>query len=161
MSKHIVARKGVFETNSSSTHSICVAKAVTPPLPKVFHFGLGEFGWEKEEYRSAEEKGEYLYTGLVCAFQARVSDLKAHMGALGVPATYKNPESVSDFYGFYVDHGGELSDFVEGVLASPQSLASYLFSDLSYIRTGNDNSHDWEDIEIQEEYAHDLYYKGN
>jgi hypothetical protein len=39
-------RKGVFETNSSSTHSICIAKDDGLTIPKSLHFDFGEFGWE-------------------------------------------------------------------------------------------------------------------
>ena len=32
-------RKSVFETNSSSTHSICITKNPVNILPKAIHFG--------------------------------------------------------------------------------------------------------------------------
>ena len=39
-------RQSVFETNSSSTHSICIATDTTIDFPKSLHFEFGEFGWE-------------------------------------------------------------------------------------------------------------------
>lgn len=45
----IQIRKGVFETNSSSTHSICISKEkvnAKDVAGKKVHFGLGDYGWE-------------------------------------------------------------------------------------------------------------------
>ena len=42
-------RRGVFETNSSSTHAICIAKG-DYNLSKHIDFTIGEFGWENNEY---------------------------------------------------------------------------------------------------------------
>lgn len=37
-------RKGVFETNSSSTHSICISKTPVKNLPEFVRFVPGEYG---------------------------------------------------------------------------------------------------------------------
>ena len=57
-------RKNVFETNSSSTHSICIAKDMELIIPTSIHFEFGEFGWEVDTLSSVYEKASYLYTGL-------------------------------------------------------------------------------------------------
>ena len=54
-------RKGVFETNSSSTHSICIAKDAELTIPQSLHFSFGEFGWECDTLYSVSEKASYLY----------------------------------------------------------------------------------------------------
>lgn len=75
--KKFCIRKGVFETNSSSTHTVCVSGdlrtdyryyvdnlLLTDPetnkqyIPTRF----GEFGWEKKSYRDFETKLSYLLT---------------------------------------------------------------------------------------------------
>ena len=46
-------RKNVFETNSSSTHSICVTKNnIVDEKQNHIEFTIGEFGWEIDEYCS-------------------------------------------------------------------------------------------------------------
>src|SRR5574343_688308 len=64
-------RIGVFETNSSSSHSLVLAQdfsnVVDAPLPKhiveqgVVTIFSGEFGWEQEEYDDYATKASYLF----------------------------------------------------------------------------------------------------
>ena len=42
-------RRGTFETNSSSTHAICIAKD-DYELKDHIDFHTGEYGWECKEY---------------------------------------------------------------------------------------------------------------
>lgn len=57
-------RKGVFETNSSSTHSLSVSKlkkeSYTLSFPDTLTFG--EFGWGYERLTSPVKKAEYIIT---------------------------------------------------------------------------------------------------
>lgn len=56
-------RKSVFETNSSSTHAICITKKKDNyKIPKHIDFEFGEFGWEHDEYNDPETKLSYLVT---------------------------------------------------------------------------------------------------
>ena len=63
-------RHGVFETNSSSTHSVTVRqKGLQSNYMKIhsdgyIHTELGEFGWEIESYDGQEDKLSYLVTML-------------------------------------------------------------------------------------------------
>lgn len=65
----IKIRKGVFETNSSSVHSLCISKEdklfLFIPKTKSIKIRTNEFGWEAEEYTSAEDKLSYIYTGIL------------------------------------------------------------------------------------------------
>ena len=62
----IQIRYGVFETNSSSTHSISVATGAavyeTLPLSQDDYVVLkgGEFGWERADYNDALTKANYM-----------------------------------------------------------------------------------------------------
>lgn len=67
-------RQGVFETNSSSTHSICIAKDTELIIPKELHLEFGEFGWECNTLNSLQEKASYLYTGLIAEKRKEDSD---------------------------------------------------------------------------------------
>ena len=52
----IQIRNGVFETNSSSTHSICIPKKTSIKRDSIY-FGIGEYGWENIPRREAREFG--------------------------------------------------------------------------------------------------------
>ena len=61
-------RRGVFETNSSSTHALVISDVFTgiDTIPvqddgKV-HIFPGEFGWGPEVYHDAPAKASYCYT---------------------------------------------------------------------------------------------------
>ena len=170
-----VTRQGVFETNSSSTHSICIAKGNALILPEVIHFGMGEFGREERTLRSVGTKASYLFTGLVC--NNRMEDfekIRSILESRGIQVSseeitfetrqYKNSKGEMVSYQYqindgYVDHANEMVDFLNAVCSDEDKLMQYLFSDLSFIRTGNDNNDS--DISINVSYPYDRYYKGN
>lgn len=173
MTKQI--RQGVFETNSSSTHSICIAKDAELTIPKSLHFDFGEFGWECDTLQSIGEKASYLYTGLIANNRKEDADKiiqllkdkgievtaeepiftnKSYTGSDGKLVEYTSGENIG-----YVDHSNEMTSFLNAVCEDEGKLMRYLFSDLSFIITGNDN--DDEDVDINVAYAHDEYYKGN
>lgn len=163
-------RQGVFETNSSSTHSICIAKDVELTIPKSLHFSFGEFGWEIDTLKSLGEKASYLYTGLI--LNDRKEDIDEIVKLLenkGIEVTLEEPSygkftyDDGDYYEYFnngsIDHSDEMADFLNAVCEDEDKLMNYLFSDLSFIITGNDN--DYEDVDIKVDYPHDEYYKGN
>lgn len=164
-------RTGVFETNSSSTHSICVAKGATTSLPKSIRFEIGAFGWEHSTLRSLSDKASYLYTGLLANNQThRVKKMLSWLKKDGIEVYAQEPKmqeySLSDgskgayLDNGYVDHSDQLGPFLAHVMSSKENLYQFLFSPLSYILTGNDND-EYSDISIDESYPHDKFYKGN
>lgn len=66
-------RTGVFETNSSSTHSICISTERSLPLdyPSVVHFSCKHFGWKEAKLDSPDEKASYLYASILDLFSQR------------------------------------------------------------------------------------------
>ncbi len=168
-------RKGVFETNSSSTHSICVAKEMELTIPSTIHFEFGSFGWQYDTLQSVYEKASYLYTGLYD--NERYGDFTKIVRVLtqkGIEVSFDEPtwksgeckkengETVQysyPNYDGYVDHADQLNDFLDDLCEDESKLLSYLFSDLSFIITGNDN--DDHDVDIEVDYPHDEYYKSN
>lgn len=56
----IQIRNGVFETNSSSTHSICISKKPVDADGCHVDFHFGEFGWENDD----ADVADYLYTAI-------------------------------------------------------------------------------------------------
>lgn len=149
-------RNNVFETNSSSTHSICVAKTSDLEIPEKITFSFGEFGWEYGKLSNIDEKASYLYTGLIA--NGRDDDMEKIVNILsnaGIEVICEDPSHDNG----YIDHCGELYSFLNGMVNHQQQLYQFLFSPLSYILTGNDNG-DY-DIEIDESYDYCEYYKGN
>lgn len=170
-------RQGVFETNSSSTHVIAIATDTKYPLPDKVEFGFGDFGWEFDKLTSRKERANYLYTCLAYVGEDKLKEclqfifttLKSH----GISAYFEDfrlspfawsTDDEVEFYlepaeGTYVDHGNEAREFVEAVCSDEKLLLDYLFSDKSYVLTGNDN--DDRDVTINEDYPHLEFYKGN
>jgi hypothetical protein len=168
-------RRNVFETNSSSTHSICIAKDAELTIPESLHFDFGEFGWECDTLYSLGEKASYLYTGLIAnnrkedaekifeLLRSKEIEVTAeeptfktynHTNSEGKPVEYTYPVNAG-----YVDHSNNLTDFLNAICQDENKLMNYLFSDLSFIITGNDN--DDSDIDINVDYPHNQFYKGN
>ncbi len=168
-------RQGVFETNSSSTHSICIAKNAHLEIPKELHFEFGEFGWECNTLNSLQEKASYLYTGLIAENRKEDSDRIIEMlKSKGIDVTVEEPvyedRSYKDSEGKlveytsgvnigYIDHSDDLKDFHEAICSDDDKVMNFLFSPLSFIITGNDN--DDEDVSFKVDYEYDEYYKGN
>lgn len=117
-------RLGVFETNSSSVHSITLGKNKEKPrVSKVWEIWFGEYGWGPETLYSPGEKMGYVLTSLsyqVCPrdFDKKEESLKSFISSSQFQAILKmvkkelgvelKPVCPDDFYGFgYIDHQSE------------------------------------------------------
>jgi len=159
-------RRFVFETNSSSTHSMCVTKNnVLDQKLEYIKFSLGEFGWDYDNLRSVGEKASYLYTGILANNRDELIDnIKEILQKNDVQYDFEEPEfdTYSDGSRYLnnggIDHSDELYDFLD-ICKDEDEFMRYLFSSESFVRTGNDNS--GSDVDINVSYDHDEYYKGN
>ncbi len=146
----IQIRRNVFETNSSSTHSIAIPREHAKKYPNVIHFGIGEFGWGFAE----ENPADYLYTAILDYYhnteerEAKLAELKAALDAYDIRYTMQEPkfevysEDPSKTYlnwdcGF-IDHSEDLGEFLNAVFANAETLLDFAFYGLVF--TGNDNS---------------------
>lgn len=181
----IQIRSGVFETNSSSTHSICIPKK-TKSTVNFVDFEIGEFGWENESVDPAS----YLYTAILDAYdydeaQEKIAELTDILNAHNIAYKFEKPKwYISDYDGNkylddgYVDHAHESREFVEAVLDDEDMLIRYLSEGTVY--TGNDNQYEVpngcniafrtyydysSDNEVDNPYHdeenYDYFYKGN
>lgn len=185
-------RQGVFETNSSSVHAICIATNPTEDsihkMPIIPDFE--DFGWEWDIHRNAQTKAEYALTALFNSHShdrdfviEKVKEFRSWLkeenllhdkywgklgdayfgetlyGAVDYPeygAYWHLPESV---YG--IDHGGETREFVDYVFASKERMWNFLFSEDSFVQTGNDNE-DYEGVNLDNiKYDHEIFIKTN
>ena len=164
----IQIRRGVFETNSSSTHSICIVSDTNTPLvfPKSLRFECREFGWEWRTLSTMEDKAAYLYAAILSTCERDAAEkittgLADTLWKHGVKCNFETPDYDDDGYVWNagIDHSEEVNVFLHDVLCSEDTLLRYLFSDLSFVKTGNDNSDG--DIGIHVDYPHEEYYKRN
>lgn len=137
-------RNGVFETNSSSTHSICISKKPVSCWGFI-RFRIGEYGWENA---CVSDTASYLYTAILYAYsreeaEEKIEKIKQVLDKNSVSYAFEEPTYETGRWGTYIkygyiDHGNECTEFVEAVLNDEEMLLRYLFGD-SFIYTGNDN----------------------
>lgn len=150
-----VIRRGIFETNSSSSHSITIRGGTYSPDRIPIDFGVcrifgGEFGWGYEIRHDAATKASY------CATYAQ-GPARWDGGAMRI-AECRSPEQlemlrsvVAETVGApvefvfspddYIDHQ---SDFMEGkvceeAFGSPSRLKDFIFNRASSLVIDNDN----------------------
>lgn len=126
-------RSSVFETNSSSTHSIAISKK-KPVIGKYIHFGIGEFGWEND----CVDTADYLYTAILEQDESEelLNKLKEILDKYSIEYEFDK------WLGYgYIDHSYELREFMFAILDDEDLLMRYLFGD-SMVYTGNDNQDD-------------------
>ena len=170
-------RKGIFETNSSSTHALCITKDNDNiEIPKTISINIDEFefGWSYEEWDSAEDKIAYFILGILnisynegigkgaTILEEFINDLKEFgiekIDIEGIRFYHYENQYYFESEG-YVDHASELLYFIKEMMANKESLKRFLFSRDSFILGGNDNDEGYPEIKV--DYDHEVYYKGN
>jgi len=151
-------RQSVFETNSSSSHSLTLSQDNLVDLPlsaKVLKSGkltlqLKEYGWEWHRYYSPEEKANYLLTAIWGSKEAplgspeeAIEKLKAEDARIGMLCKVIEEHTgvavvVEPGRSGYVDHQSEGTGL--GLFESEERLKQFLFSHGAFVQTGNDNS---------------------
>lgn len=146
----IQARMGTFETNSSSTHAICISEKPTgrTDLPAVVEFSHGEFGWEYKTLTGVNQKASYLYQAICDVYfgqedekEACLQRIRSVLGKHDITCEFEK-EKKGGWVWDGIDHGDECKDFVKAVLADEDKLMTYLFGD-AFVITGNDNDDDF------------------
>lgn len=169
----IKIRSNVFETNSSSVHSIVITNSSTKP-GWFIDFTIGQFGWEFNELKTPEEKASYFYTAACSLLERDVFNEIAEKLSLYDVDAYCNEHAKfhkEDNYVWlengYIDHVDELEDWVNDLMNDTDKLIRFIFNDESFVITGNDNCDDidreWADKKIAraDAYEHEEFYKGN
>jgi len=140
-------RQNVFETNSSSTHSISISNK-TPGVydtlelsdDGVLVLNGGEFGWDWKRFHDALTKANYA------AVHAYSNDdlkemlrkvLREHTGAKAVVFNFSDNFNDDKPWG-YIDHDsvGVCND----AFLDEDTLKEWIFNPDSYLITGNDNA---------------------
>lgn len=137
-------RVGVFETNSSSMHSLSYGGKATgkslewiTPENATMHLGHGEYGWGYEIAGSVIEKLDYLAVEAVSDERKQELLRKVVDRHLGFPVTlvfdgggYIDHQSYDEVWGSILGAGDEkdIEDYLYNVVFGP-----------SYIEISNDN----------------------
>jgi len=150
-------RRSVFETNSSSTHAICISKGDYNIINHI-DFDVDDFGWECETYRTLYNKASYLITAILGLdketsdnYLNKLTDILDNNGIeYTLPelkvGSYEYDEKTVYYYDIdgYIDHASKTKEFLDAVLLDSDTLFRYLFGD-SMIVTGNDNDDGFRD----------------
>ena len=149
-------RKSVFETNSSSIHSISIAKYSSKTDNHIFlEAAPGRFGWEHELYESPFDKLSYLWTAIYCLADSEAwkeeKDFVKHAQILeywkkiispafaeyNIQIEYKHVAPFS--FDYYIDHGYELNNMLEDFKNNPELMVDFVMGENSVLETYNDN----------------------
>lgn len=167
---NIRVRNSLFETNSSSVHTIAIERKTPTYFPKEIYFRVGEFGWG----RDVVEPADYLYTAILYMYgyeisnddnsedykaitQNRLDRIKEVLVRKGIKPVFLKPE---DGESYYIDHVNELNEFIDMILEDENMLIRFLVGPDSYVETGNDNEFECEVIKHDEE-KFEYFEKGN
>lgn len=138
-------RIGVFETNSSSSHSITIS-AIGELTDKFsveddgkFHIFPGEFGWGPSVHTDAQTKASYCYThckessGSPEILVMLKKILEEHLGGEVV-----FEKSTDDYHEYgYIDH--QSSGTACEAFETEELLANFIFNPKSVLVIDNDN----------------------
>lgn len=155
----IQIRSEVFETNSSSTHSICIQKKPVDADYRSITFALGYYGWGMQTVNFAD----YLYTAIMSDEIERerkcyMTKLKSILDAHHISYRFEEPEFEYYDGGSYLQNGGvdhwfEAKYLIDAVLDDENMLLRGLFGEDSIVYTGNDNCDaDYSTFSVAEPY---------
>lgn len=140
-------RNNVFETNSSSSHSLCIAECDLDNLDgmiypneegKIILTG-GQFGWGYEEYNDSLTKANYC----AVAFLENENYLEMLKEAIIEHTKCKEVVILAELYNYespynsYIDH--QSSDEAINSIRSKVDLKYFLFNPSSVLIIDNDN----------------------
>lgn len=163
-----IVRTGVFETNSSSTHSLSVADTnqefvldtIYPDQNGVITVHDQQFGWEWMKYNDAMTKLAYLFQDQGEAHGDLIKEaIMEQTGANDVVFIEDDG---------YIDHEGYGT--ANGVVGSKDKIKNFVFNKNSWLFIGNDNSspdptfYDIPEFKdgkmILPEYTHEMVIRG-
>ena len=142
-------RQSVFETNSSSSHSLSICHNTTgmydtipPDENGVISLTGGEFGWGYEKYNDPYDKACYIAVGLMASemmnapeYDRFISLMKEHTGAKEIIFNFST--NWKDDNNSYIDH--QSSYAFREAFDSDQDLKDFLFNRGSQLIIDNDN----------------------
>ena len=141
-------RTGVFETNSSSTHSITVANSgnytsIAPNRDGTIEIAAADFGWEQETYCDPESKLAYL---LIYVRDWIRDELKKELCyglleqvVLGHCHATSLEFNDDDGQGGHIDHQSVEGEALNWIFRDSETIKNFVFDRESILETDNDN----------------------
>jgi len=163
-----LVRKNVFETNSSSCHSITIdnSNGVYNNVPKVDNEGnvfinSGEFGWEIEDYQDFGSKASYLSVYIRDWSNENKDKFKEIFESVLKEVTgcekveyeedfwkqeersYESDGKIKTYFSSlgdgYIDHQSVEDRDLDYMFENTQTMKDFLFSSNSILQTDHDN----------------------
>lgn len=166
----IKVRAGMFETNSSSTHAICIHKQEELKFPPYIYFGLMDLG-DSDCWCGIQNRANYLHTIMyeICsrtdyiALQTKITNL---LKSYGIKVEWAKPKWGLDGYSpdYYDIKDSCAMVIINHIIPNDKLLLQYLFGENSRIVLGYDGVYEERIKEAKEKYpAGDeyLYYEGD
>ena len=152
-------RQQVFETNSSSTHSISISDVdpnmLMGTLPLVDGNVVlegGRFGWDQETFHDSQSKASYLAIYIQSWVpneeqKQRFKDLfekviQEQTGCQGIVYNFSTDWNVEGKSWSYIDHQSVENQEYHYLFEDKNLLRNFIFNDNSYLKTDNDNHYD-------------------
>jgi hypothetical protein len=145
-----IIRRSVFETNSSSSHSVSIPHTyelldtIEPDESGNIVLYGGEYGWGHEEYNDAASKANYMavwakvYADSPEVRMSFLNDvLKMHTGAKEVTYGFGNSYNSDNFA--YIDHQSSDSDYFVELFGDAKKMLNFIFNRKSILVISNDN----------------------
>lgn len=147
-------RNGVFETNSSSCHSISIRiplsnndyDTIIPDENGNIEIITEDFGWQQITYDEPRDKLAYLMIYIrdwvyseeeKSIFSERL--LKVVKDHTGCNSLILKPYSDSPYCDGYIDHQSAENNHLHWIFNNEFDLKNFIFNPQSYIETDNDN----------------------
>lgn len=157
-----IIRNKAFETNSSSTHSICIEEENENAIEDGFitnanqklNVAEGQFGWESDSFSSFPDKLDYLYmylnytegspnrSEITANGESLVKWLVSEFNKRGLSIEIRKYEVNEDKWfdqEGYIDHQSIPNDELEEVIQSQKAILNFLFNCRCSVITDNDN----------------------
>lgn len=138
-------RHGVFETNSSSCHSISISNSgnydsISPDKDGVIHVYAGEFGWAQDTFSDPISKLSYLLIYIrdwVDSQEDKTEFMNKLLQVVKDQTHCDRIEFPTD--SGYIDHQSVECNDLHYMFEHAQTLKDFVFGRDSYIETDNDN----------------------
>jgi len=162
-------RYGVFETNSSSTHSISISSnsngildTIVPNADGSIVLSGGEFGWAWDKFNDPMTKANYCAVDLQenpHSFHMLAEVICAHTGAKKVVFAISSDYKSGGYS--YIDHQSVGTS--SPAFKDAETLKNFIFNPESWLFTGNDNDYEppnFYDIDSNVVYQYELVIDG-
>lgn len=156
----IQIRRGIFETNSSSTHAICIAKKGDLSIPSDLYFEADWYGRKPEPpFLDVHMRASYLWTcltdGITDPKDKKMTFCKNYI--FDTLAKHGCIASFDESMRGGVDDYDVAEKLIAYVLRSEKNLLNYLFNPLSFVLVGGDEYEECDDYpeKINMPYPHD------